>query len=167
MSCQAPLCFTQPPQDRCRRGEGPRHEHHSVRASYHVHGRAEGPYGVLYHQDSPIATLEETVLEVRGVGGPLAFRTRQYDNVGLTFQPGKHNCGVLLLQDAEDDAQRTRAVHGAHPGERSREPGRVMPTVDHNGDTLDLVYLEPSGKRPSDSERDLLLDLGGDTPSQQ
>ena len=163
MSCQAPLCFTQPPQDRCRCGEGPRDEHHSVRASLTAStATPRASTGSSTTRTPPIATLE-----VRGVGGPLALRARQHDNVGLTFQPGKHTCGVLLSQDAEDDAQRTLAVRGAHPGERGREPGRVMPTVDHHGDALDLVYLEPSGKRLSDSQRDLLLDLGGDAPSQQ
>jgi hypothetical protein len=37
-----------------------------------------------------------------------------------------------------------------HPGERCREPCRIVPTVDHHGDALDLVYLKPPGKRLSD-----------------
>src|SRR5215208_595637 len=146
---------------------GPRNEHHSSRCPYRLHSHPEGPYGVLDYAGSPFTAVEEALLEVRGVGGPLALRARQHDNVSFTFQPGKHTCGVFLTQDAEDDAQRTLAVQGAHPGERRREPGRIVPTVDHHGDALDLVYLEPPGKRLCHDQGDLLLDLGGEIPLQQ
>src|SRR5215208_1210909 len=167
MSCQAPLFFTQPPQYRCRCGEGPRNEHHSTRCSYRLHGHAEGSYRVLDYEGSPLTAAEEAVLEVRGVRGPLALRARQHDNVCFTFQPGKHTCGVFLSQDTEYHAQRTLAIQGAHPGERRREPGHIVPTVDHHGDALDLVYLEPPGKRFSYGQGDLLLELGGETLLQQ
>src|SRR5918995_3592812 len=164
MSCQAPLCFTQPPQYRCRCGEGPCDEHHPGSFSYRLQGHPEGLYRILDYPGSALATVEETVPEVRGVGGPFALRARQHDFIGFIFQPGKHTRGILLSQDTEDDTQSTLAVHGAYPGERRRESGRVVPAVDHHGDALDLAYLEPSGKRLSDCPRDLVLDPGRETP---
>ena len=165
MSCQAPLCLTQPPQYRSRCGEGPRNQHNSRRFSYRPHGNAEGLYRVLYYQGASPSAVERLVLEcdTRGVGGPLALRARKHDSVGFSVQSGKHTCDVLLLQDAEDDSQGTSSVSSTDPGKRSRDSRSVVSTVDNHGDATDLVYLKPSWEGFPDITRDLLLDLSGET----
>src|SRR5215218_1230719 len=166
ISCQAPLCFTQPPQYRGRGSEGPGDKHYACRFSYLLGGHADGLYGVLYYQGFTRSAVRGAVLDLRGVGGPLALRARQHDDVGFSLQCSKHTCGVLLSQDAEDHAEGPVSVRGAHPGERRREPRRVVPPIDHHGDTIDLVYLEPSRKGLPNSQRDLLPHLGGESPFQ-
>src|SRR5215203_3520434 len=167
ISCQAPLCFTQPPQYRGRGREGPRNKDHPRRFSYRIYGHAEGLYRVVDYQGSLLRAACGSVpeLDLCGVGCPLVLRARQHDDVGFTLQSGKHTCGILLSQDAEDCPQGTVAVRIAYPGERRRESRRVVPPVHHHGDALDLVYLKPSWKILPDIVCDLLRYLDGDCTS--
>ena len=74
--------------------------------SYRLHGHTERLHRILHYQGSPLFAVEGLCSlpdPCAGSDGPLALRTRQHDNVGLTSQPGKHTRGVLLPQHPEDD----------------------------------------------------------------